>query len=51
MHIRRRVFSALVALTAYIMTPSFATAGIVANGGFETGDFTRSSGSVTTTVS
>ena len=40
MHIRRRVFSALVALSAYIMIPGFATAGNVTNGGFETGDFT-----------
>jgi hypothetical protein len=40
MCIRRRVLSALVALIACIVTPGYATAGIVTNGGFETGDFT-----------
>jgi hypothetical protein len=40
MLMRRRVFSALVMLTAYITSSGYATAGIVANGGFETGDFT-----------
>ena len=40
MRIGQRVFSALVALVAGIAGRGLATAGIVVNGGFETGDFT-----------
>jgi hypothetical protein len=40
MRIKRPVFSSLVALIVGVASAGYATAGIVTNGGFETGDFT-----------
>jgi hypothetical protein len=40
MRLDRPVFSVLIALFAAISSSGYATAGIVTNGGFETGDFT-----------